>query len=99
MRQCLTNMVKNAPDEITLWLSSTQWHAIHHKQNTKKKYGNEATVKVQQWWCLSHMEFSTVFQVWSSTFCPRSSDYCPLLWDSGYSLSPFFLGKELDWFT
>jgi hypothetical protein len=55
-------MVKNAPDDITLWLSSTQWHIIHHKKNTKK-YKNEATAKVQQWWCLSHMEFSTVFQV------------------------------------
>ena len=46
MRQCLTNMVKNAPDEITLWLSSTQWHAIHHKQNTKKN-----TEMRQQWRC------------------------------------------------
>jgi len=25
----------------------------------KQKYKNKAIVKVQQWWCLSHMEFST----------------------------------------
>jgi hypothetical protein len=39
-------MVKNAPDEITLWLSSTQWHVIHKLKKTtnkqkNKKYKNE----------------------------------------------------------
>jgi hypothetical protein len=40
-------------------------HSSQIKRNKikKKKNENEETVKVQQYWCLSHMEFSTVFRL------------------------------------